>query len=140
MKYGIETKDGQRFEFIGEMSMSVGSGMAIDTRYGNDASKQPQGLTRRKRNQARTATVNITVYRANIFDEVQKYEILCGVVGELTWAGQDMGLWCVRDVSFSFSVDAVDVASSVQVSMSLSEGYVRRENTVRHEQYIVHLL
>lgn len=133
MKYGIETKDRQ-FEFVGEMTMSIGSGMTLDSRYGHDASNRPQALTRRKRRQARTATVNVTIGRAhvrNIFDEVQKYEALAGAVGELTWAAQDLGLWCVRDVSFSFGIDAIDIAASVQVSMSLSEGYVRPESTAK---------
>ena len=135
MKYGFETKDGQSFEFVGDMSMSVGSGMQLDTRYGHDASKQPQSLTRRKRNQAKTATVNIAITRAhktNLFDEVQKYESLAGSIGELTWAYQDMGLWCVRDVSFSFGVDAVDIVSSLQISMSLSEGYIKPKTNVIH--------
>lgn len=127
MRYGFVTKSGDEYEFKGVLTMSIGSGMTLDTRYGYDASRRPQSLTRRKRNAARTASLNITVGRSetvDLFSEIQKYEELAGATGYLIWTGNNHGLWCVKDISCSLAVDTTDIISSVQISINLSEGYM----------------
>lgn len=130
MNYGIKPEKGEFIEFIGEMTLSIGDGLDLDTRFGYDASKKPQSLTRRRLNTAKTASLNVTLTRfaaADLFKELEKYEQAAGVVGELFWDGLDLGLWCVKDVSFSLAVDAVDVISALQISINLCEGYVARK-------------
>ncbi len=129
MRYGFVTKSGDEYEFKGTLSMSIGSGMELDTRYGYDASKRPQSLTRRKRNAARTASLNITIVRTSVvdlFSEIQKYEELAGATGDLFWADNNHGLWCIKDISYSLAIDTTDIISSIQISINLSEGYMEK--------------
>lgn len=134
MRYGFVTKSGDEYEFKGVLTMSIGSGMTLDTRYGYDASRRPQSLTRRKRNAARTASLNITVGRSetvDLFSEIQKYEELAGTAGELFWDDNNYGLWCIKDISYSLAIDTTDIISSIQISINLGEGYVENVKAKR---------
>lgn len=130
MQYGFVIQNDGEYNFVGNMSLSVGDGLELDSRYGWDASKRPQSLVRRKRNTAKTASVNIAINRTasvDLFAEIQKYEALSGSVGEFYWAGTDEGLWCVKDISFSLATDGIDIISSVQISINIAEGFVAKK-------------
>ena len=129
MRYGFETKNGDHYEFFGQMTLSIGDGQDLSARYGYDASKRPQSIVWRKRKLSRTGSIQIACNRTvvqDLFAEMQKYEDVAGGVGDLWWDGQNMGVWCIKDVSLSLAIDAVDIIYGLQISMNIAEGYVRK--------------
>ena len=129
MKNGFYIDKGNQIEFMGAGQISIGSGLKTDSRFSYDYSGKPQSLIRRGRKTARTATVTLQIARSvishdiNIFDIVALYESIAGKVGDLYWNGSYEGMFCVRGVSFSFAIDAIDIVSAVQISIELVEGY-----------------
>lgn len=143
MRHGIISTDQRSYTFSGQMTLSIGDGLTLDTRYGYDASKRPQSLVRRRSNAARTGTIQVVFNKVNapdLFTEIQKYEELAGVVGELWWDGKSEGQWCIRDVSISLAVDAVDIVYGVQISMHIAESYVTNRRTGKEKPVTVRLL
>ncbi|MBR4986454.1 MAG: hypothetical protein IKY83_12030 [Proteobacteria bacterium] len=129
MKNGFYIDEQNQLEFVGTGQISIGDGMQLDQRYANDYSKRPQSIVRRRKKTARTATVTLQIARSalmpelNVFDVVDDFSALAGQTGDLYWNEAREGKFCVRGVSFSFALDAVDIVSAVQVSLELTESY-----------------
>lgn len=126
--------DKEIIPIIGAQSYSTGDGLELSTRYGYDYSKAPQTLTHRKRNTALTATVQAVVTPSlcaenDVFmmDYVSRIENLSGKKVDFYWNGENIGSFVIQSVQFSCSADAVNVFSQISVSLSMTEGYVRRE-------------
>lgn len=138
MKNGIYIDEQNQIEFVGAGQLSIGAGLQLDSRFAYDYSKKPQSITRRKKKTARTATVTMQVARnvlapdINLFEVVESFEGIAGQTGDLYWNEAREGSFCVRSVSFSFAVDAVDIISAVQVSLELTESYQKTET--KHSQ------
>ncbi len=137
MKNGIYIDSEHQLEFVGTGQISIGEGLQLDQRFAYDYSKRPQSITRRKKKTARTATVTLQVARGalapglNLFDVVDDFSALAGQTGDLYWNEAREGKFCVRGVSFSFAIDAIDIASAVQVSLELTESYAPAEKKPR---------
>ena len=54
---------------------------------------------------------------------MESFAQFVGQTGDLYWNEASEGSFCVRGASFSFAVDAVDIATAVQVSLELTESY-----------------
>ena len=67
----------------------------------------------------------------NLFNVVDDFSALAGQTGDLYWNEAREGKFCVRGVSFSFAIDAIDIASAVQVSLELTESYAPAEKKPR---------
>ena len=138
MKNGFILTDGKEIEFAGTGQLSIGEGMQLDNRFSYDYSKKPQSITRRKRKTARAATLtmqvarNVLLQEQNLFEYVECFEQVCGKSGDLYWNGRREGAFCVRGVSFSFAVDAVDIATAVQISIELTESYTKKQTGNRN--------
>lgn len=137
MKNGFVFEDGNELEFVGAGQLSIGAGLELDQRFAYDFSRKPQAIVRRKRKTARTATVTLQISRApnspemNLFDIVSEFEDSTGKVGGLYWNARREGTFCIRGTSFSCAVDAVDIVSSLQVSLELVESYQRTNESQR---------
>lgn len=137
MKNGIYIDDEHQLEFMGTGQISIGEGLQLDQRFAYDYSKAPQSLTRRKKKTARTATVTLQIARGalapelNLFDVVDDFSLIAGKTGDLYWNEAREGKFCVRGVSFSFALDAIDIVSAVQVSLELTESYTPTEKKPR---------
>lgn len=138
MKNGFIFSDGSTLDFIGAGQLSVGDGMQLDSKFSYDYSKKSQAITRRKKKTARTATCTLQIMRSvlnpeqNIFSVVSDFEAIVGQVGNLYWNGGNAGSFCVRGVSFSFAVDAIDIASGVQISLELTESYMHKDKNAQN--------
>lgn len=120
---------------IGAVSYSTGDGLELTSRYGYDYSKKPQSLTYRKRNTALTLTAQIafnpvlcTENNVSMTDYIADLEHLCGQKVDLYWNKRKVGSFVVQSVQFSGSVDHIQLLSQMAVSLSMVEGFVRREN------------
>ena len=120
---------------IGTVSFSSGDGLELSQRYGYDYSKKPQSLTHRKRNTALTVTVQtsfnpVLCAENNIMmmDYISDLEHICGQKVDFYWNKQNVGSFVIQSVQFSGATDAVQILSGMAVSLSMTEGYVRREN------------
>ena len=120
---------------IGPVSYSTGDGLELSSRYGYDYSKKPQSLTHRKRNTALTLTAQIAFnpvlcIKNNVMmmDYISDLEHLCGQKIDLFWNKRNVGSFVVQSVQFSGSVDHISIISQMAVSLSMTEGFVRREN------------
>lgn len=120
---------------IGAVSFSSGDGLELSQRYGYDYSKKPQSLTHRKRNTALTVTIQtsfnpLLCAENNIMmmDYISDLEHICGQKVDFYWNTQNMGSFVIQSVQFSGATDAVQILSGMAVSLSMTEGYVRREN------------
>jgi hypothetical protein len=137
MKNGIYIDEQNQLEFVGVGQLSIGAGLQLDSRFSYDYSKKPQSITRRKKKTARTATVTLQIARnamaqdLNIFEIIESFENIAGQTGDLYWNNANEGAFCVRGVSFSFAVDAVDIISAVQISLELTESYKKTETKSR---------
>ena len=137
MKNGFIFTDGKELEFIGVGQLSIGAGLQLDSRFAYDYSKRPQSIMRRRRKTARTATLTLQISRnalnpgMNLFESVDAHELLVGQTGDIYWNGANVGTFCVRGASFSFAVDAIDIATAVQISLELTESYQKAETKRR---------
>lgn len=120
--------------FIGANTLSTGDGLELSQRYGYDASKKPQSLVFRKRNTALTATIQIAFSPMlcqnegyNVFEYISALENLCGQKIDLYWNKTQRGSFVIQSVDFSANVDVYSVFPEMAVSLSLTEGYVKRE-------------
>lgn len=116
---------------IGATTYSTGDGLELTSRYGYDASRLPQSLTKRKRNTALTATMNINFTPALCIQsgvEIPQYiSTLEGLVGDrvtLYWQGRERGDFIIKSVQFSTAIDTYSIFSEVSVSINLQEGWV----------------
>lgn len=120
---------------IGAVSYSTGDGLELTSRYGYDYSKRPQSLTFRRRNTALTLTAQIAFNPVlcaenNLVmnDYISDLEHLCGEKVDLFWNKRNVGSFVVQSVQFSGSVDHISLISQMAVSLSMIEGFVKREN------------
>lgn len=124
----------ERLDIIGAVSLSTGDGLEMSERFGYDASKKPQALTYRKRNTALTATIQ-SAFTPNecinnglmLFEYISNIEYMCGQKADLFWNGKHKGSFIITSVDVSATVDTFSVLSQISISISLTEGYIRRE-------------
>ena len=119
---------------IGAVSLSTGDGLDTKTRYGYDYSKKPVSLVYRRRNTALTATVQAVFNNSlclqnnvSIMDYLSTLEGMAGRKVRLIWNNQTISEFIVISVQFAGSVDCEDLFSQMQVSFSLTEGYVKQQ-------------
>ncbi|MBQ9243473.1 MAG: hypothetical protein IJ165_09695 [Proteobacteria bacterium] len=58
----------------------------------------------------------VEVPELNLFDVVDDFSALAGQTGDLYWNEAREGKFCVRGVSFSFAIDAIDKVQMVNAS------------------------
>ena len=124
----------ERLDIIGAVSLSTGDGLEMSERFGYDASKKPQALTYRKRNTALTATIQ-SAFTPNecinnglmLFEYISSIEYMCGQKVDLFWNGKHKGSFIITSVDVSATVDTFSILSQISISISLTEGYIRRE-------------
>lgn len=124
----------ERLDIIGAVSLSTGDGLEMSERFGYDASKKPQALTYRKRNTALTATIQ-SAFTPNecinnglmLFEYISNIEYMCGQKADLFWNGKHKGSFIITSVDVSATVDTFSILSQISISISLTEGYIRRE-------------
>ena len=126
---------GGSIPLLGAVSYSMGSVVETSQRYGYDYSKAPQTLVYRKRNTAKTATVNLAFnpalcfeYELQPMDYVAQLEGLCGKKGVFVWEGEAVGSFVVQSISFSADADCYQIFGAMSVTLTLTEAYVRRRN------------
>lgn len=119
---------------IGANTYSTGDGLELSQRYGYDASKRPQSLTHRKRNTALTATIQIGFTPKlcidagyQLFDYISSLEDVCGKKADIYWNGRFKGSFVISGVEFSASVDIYSIFPEMSVSLSMTEGFIKRE-------------
>lgn len=126
--------EAERFDIIGAVSLSTGDGLEMSERFGYDASRKPQALTYRKRNTALTATIQ-SAFTPNecinnglmLFEYISSIEYMCGQKADLFWNGKHKGSFIITSVDVSATVDTFSILSQISISISLTEGYIRRE-------------
>jgi hypothetical protein len=119
---------------IGAVTLSTGDGLETTQRYRYDYSRRPIGLVYRRRNTALNATIQ-AVFNAHLclsngvdmMRYISQCEALAGRRIRLVWDGKTMGEYIVVSVQIAGPIDIMDIFSQVQISFSLTEGYVRRE-------------
>lgn len=128
---GGRNAEKQVIELIGAVSFSTGDGLELTSRYGYDASRLPQSLTRRKRNTALTATANLVFSPTlcaskgvSIMDYISTLEGIVGAKITLYWQGREKGGFVVRSAQFSTGIDPYTIFSEVSVGLSFTEGYI----------------
>ena len=116
------------------VNLSTGDGLDLSQRYSYDASKKPQTLVYRRRNTALTATLRLAFdinacveNNTRLFDYISQISDNIGRRGELIFNGNNLGDFVIENAQFSCDCDAFIPFSIVNVSMSLTEGYVRHE-------------
>ncbi len=133
MKNGFVFTD-ESFEFTGAGQMSIGDGLDLTQRFAYDYSKRAQSIAFRRRNTAKTGSVQISFTHtqvANIFDEIAKYEAIAGMVGEFYWNGRNYGKYLIKSVQFSLAVDGIDIISAAQIGLEIQEGYEKKTTTAK---------
>lgn len=133
MKNGFLFTD-ESFEFTGAGQMSIGDGLDLTQRFAYDYSKRAQSIAFRRRNTAKTGSVQISFTHtqvANIFDEIAKYEAIAGMVGEFYWNGRNYGKYLIKSVQFSLAVDGIDIISAAQIGLEIQEGYEKKTTTAK---------
>lgn len=119
---------------IGTISYSTGDGLDVSQRYGYDASHSSQGLTHRKRNTALTASIQLAFtpslcieHDKSMMDYIADLEHVCGQKVDFYWNREKRGSFVIQSVQFSGTIDCIQIFSQVTVSISMTEGFVRRE-------------
>ena len=127
----VNEKDGKTLEIIGAQSISIGRGLEMAGRYAFDASRSSQGVYRRQRETAATATLNATFSAQicaqngfSIFDHVSAWADIIGARVRVFWASNDMGVFVLRSVQFSADIDPHSGFDVVSVGVALVEARV----------------
>ena len=128
-------QNGVSIPIIGAVSLSTGDGLDLSQRFAYDYSKRPQSLVFRKRNTALTATIQQSFTNSmcvdNGFLHIFVYiDTIQDAVGELVgvyWQGILVSNFVVVSAQVSASIDAQSIISAAAISLSLIEGFVRRE-------------
>lgn len=134
MKNYIVLDDLSTIPILGGNTYSTGDGLELSQRYGYDASKRPQSLTHRKRNTALTATIQAGFTPKlcidagyQLFDYISELEDVCGKKVDIYWNGRFKGAFVILGVEFSASVDIYSIFPEMSVSLSMTEGFIKRE-------------
>ena len=123
----------RRVEILGRsVTFSTGDSLEVKSTYSHDGTGQSQALTRRVRNTALTSTLrwetdHLRTGDVSLFDYIAEIEGLCGKSVTLTFNGRTYPRSIVRNVGVSCTVDAVDIFSSVSLSLELVEGHVEKK-------------
>lgn len=128
-------QNGVVIPLIGAASLSTGDGLDLSQRFAYDYSKKPQSLVFRKRNTALTATVQLSFTNSmcidngflHIFDYIDTIQNAVGELVSLFWTGRKVSDFIIVSSQISASVDAQSVIPASSISISLIEGFVRRE-------------
>lgn len=126
--------DNTELKLFSVVSLSTGDGLDLSQRYAYDASKKPQTLVFRRKNTAKTATLRIAFdvnlcseNNIKLFDYISQIGDNVGRRGEFIFNGQSLGDFVIENAQFSCDCDAFSPFSTVNVSFSLTEAYVRHE-------------
>ena len=129
--------DSSIFPLIGAISYSIGEGLETDQKYGYDYSKKPQSLVYRKKNVAKTLTLQMSFtptfcleYDKLPMDYVANLEAITGQRIEFYWNKQLVGAFVISQIQFSCTVDCYQLFDSMSVSISMTEGYYRNTQLV----------
>ena len=134
MKNGIVVGD-KEIEFIGDGSYSEGNGLEMSSRFTYDYSKKPQGITRRKREIAKTASVRFSFtsiecvqkIKKNVFDYTAILEQSVSNNCDLFWNGENRGKFAVISAQFSPVLDSVDIVSGCSVALTFTEAHISKK-------------
>lgn len=134
----IITADGVSIPLFGTSSLSIGQGVECAGRYSYDASRVPQGVQRRTRNAAQTASLAVQISPlvcadagVRVSDYIAQVE---GVVGQkirLFLGDSEVGSFVVKSAQFSATPDPHDVISGMSIGLSLIEGTVHNPQPAR---------
>ena len=134
LNYFIRAK-GEQLPLIGGITLSTGDGLEVSQRYGYDYSKTPQSLTYRRRNTALTASLQLAFNnkqcldaKYGMMDYISELEEVCGERVTLVWNGVTFGDFVITQLQISSQVDPMVIFPQVSVSISLTEGWVRKSN------------
>jgi hypothetical protein len=129
--------DSTIFPLIGAISYSMGEGLETDQKYGYDYSKKPQSLVYRKKNTAKTLTIQMAFtptycveYDKLPMDYVASLEAITGQKIDFYWNRQLVGSFVISQMQFSCNVDVYQLFDSMSVSISMTEGYYRNTQLV----------
>lgn len=121
-------------DIIGESTLSTGDSLDVSSRYTYDYSRRPVSIVHRRRNTALTATlqmafngVSCVSAGVDMMQHISALDQLCGRRIRLLWSGLPIYTFVVKSVQISGSIDCNDIFQAAQVSLSLTEGFVRRE-------------
>lgn len=127
-------KKPETIDLIGAVSLSTGDGLETTQRYKYDYSKSPVSVVYRRRNTALTATIQTVFNNAlcmnnniSMMEYIARLESLAGHRVKLIWNDNEITTFIIQSVQIAGSVDCEDLFSQVQVSFSLTEGFVRHE-------------
>lgn len=128
-------QNGVSIPIIGAVSLSTGDGLDLSQRFAYDYSKRPQSLVFRKRNTALTATIQQSFTNSmcvdngflHIFDYIDTIQDAVGELVGVYWQGILVSNFVVVSAQVSASIDAQSIISAAAISLSLIEGFVRRE-------------
>ena len=134
----IETAEGEKIPLLGTASLSIGQGVECAGRYSYDASRVPQGVQRRKRNVAQTASLSVQILPlvcansgVRVFDYIARIEGVVGKKIRLFWGDSEVGAFVVKSAQFSATPDPHDVISGMSIGLSLIEGIVYNPQPAR---------
>lgn len=132
--YAILEKIGaqpQTIELLGAYTLSLGAGVEMTGRYSCDASRVPQGLSRRSQNTPQTASLTLAfspqicaAAGVRVFDYIAQIEGIVGQKMRLFWCGSEIGSFVVKSAQFSAATDPLSGLSDISAGLSLIEGVV----------------
>lgn len=127
-------KNDRILELFEVVSFSTGDGLDLSQRRSYDYSKHPQSLVFRRRNTALTATMRLQFdinecakRNIKLFDYISDLMNNTGRRVDLYFNGQNFGMFVIESIQFSGTCDATTAFSTVNASISFTEGFVRRE-------------
>ena len=128
-------QNGVSIPIIGAVSLSTGDGLDLSQRFAYDYSKRPQSLVFRKRNTALTATIQQSFTNSmcvdngflHIFDYIDTIQDAVGELVGVYWQGKLASNFIIVSAQVSASIDAQSIIPAAAISLSLIEGFVRRE-------------
>lgn len=142
--YFILDSDVSEFPLIGAISYSIGEGLETTQKYGHDYSKRPQSLVYRKKNTAKTVSIQLSFtptycmeFDKLPMDYVAQLEAITGQKVYFFWNRQQVGTFVVSQIQFSCTVDCYQLFDSMSVSLSLTEGYYKPKNLAETEKTLV---
>jgi hypothetical protein len=127
--------DGHAIPIIGAVSLSTGDGLELSQRFSYDYSKRPQSIVFRKRNTALTATIQQSFTNSmcidngflHIFDYIDTIQSAVGELVGVYWQNKLISNFIIVSAQISASIDAQSIIPAASISLSLIEGFVRRE-------------
>lgn len=130
MKNGFVINNDE-FEILGASQISIGQGIEVNQRFAYDYSHIPQSISFRKRRTARTANLTVNINRSivsNLFAEKDRYEGICGKIGDLWWNDEYIGQFLIKSVQFSIATDPIDIYAGLQIGIEMKEAYVETKS------------